>query len=75
MSLFFTITAACMIAIIAAEMMMWRLFRIRIAGLLFPRDIDASLLQFFTLPRLRFAALFHTLFLLVAVVVLFWLTW
>lgn len=63
------------ILIVVVEGCLWLLFRQRVQGLSFPRELDASFFRFFTLGRLRAIAIGHTLFLLGAVIALFLLLW
>ncbi|MDO8649470.1 MAG: hypothetical protein Q7R81_06860 [Candidatus Peregrinibacteria bacterium] len=51
--------------VIAMELVLWKLFRRKIAGLLFPLEADQSFFRFFTLNRLRAIAVVHTIVLLV----------
>lgn len=57
------------------EWLAWHIFEQKIAGLLFPRASDASLLRFFSLPRMRAVAASHMLLLCVIyslVIVFLW---
>lgn len=53
------------IAIVAVEYLLWSIFRKRIEGLVLPRSSDSSALHFFSIGRVGFCALFHTIVLLV----------
>ncbi len=61
--------------IVIVEGFLWKLFRKRIQGICFPREMDASFFRFFTLGRLRAIAISHTLFLLGTVNALYLLLW
>jgi hypothetical protein len=54
------------ILILAVEFFLWKLFCGKIVGVMFPHETDRSSLSFFTMGRLRFLALTHTIFLLVS---------
>jgi len=54
--------------ILGIEGMLWSLFKKKIAGLMFPHESDASSLSFFTLGRLRWCAVVHSLFLIACTV-------
>lgn len=47
--------------ILVAEALLWAFFRRKITGILFPHRSDVSRLRFFTLNRLRFLVLLHTI--------------
>lgn len=53
--------------IVAVELILWRIFRNKIAGVLFPHDADQSALPLFTMARLEACAVLHAIFLLVCV--------
>lgn len=59
--LVFLVIAALLILI---EWILWRLFKAKIGGMLFPHETDHSALSFFTIGRLRLCAIAHTIFLL-----------
>ena len=59
--LFFLISG---VIIVIVEWMLWRLFKTKIEGMIFPHETDQSSLSFFTLGRLRACAFVHTCFLL-----------
>ena len=46
--------------ILIGEVVLWILFRRKVAGLVFPHEYDASFFRFFTLPRLGLLAFMHT---------------
>ncbi len=52
------------VLVLATELLLWRLFRRRVHGFIFPREIDISPFRFFTLLRLRICVLVHAAFLL-----------
>lgn len=64
-----------LVVILLAEWTLWRLFRQRIAGLLFPRDVDTSSMRFFSLVRLRLCAIIHGLFLALVLFLSFLFLW
>lgn len=47
-------------AVLASELLLWLLFRRKIIGLLFSRTNDVSIFRFFTIARIRFIALMHS---------------
>ena len=63
------------VLILLCEFTLWRLFRRRVEGYLFPREIDISPLRFFTLMRLRICVLLHTVFLLAVLASTLWFAW
>lgn len=71
----FIIAIGVSMVIVCIELLLWRLFRTRIEGLILPRSADSSALQFFTMGRARLCALLHTIGLLVlcnGALFLFW---
>jgi hypothetical protein len=56
--------AALALILVLLEWVMWRTFRNKIAGVLFPHEADHSSLSFFTMGRIRVCAIVHTVFLL-----------
>ncbi len=52
------------VTIAFVEVVLWMVFRHKIEGLCFPRELDQSIFRFFTLTRLRLIAILHTLFLI-----------
>lgn len=61
--------------ILVTELILWKLFRSHIEGLVFPRDTDTSSLHFFTITRLRVCALAHTIFLMTMVLLALFFFW
>lgn len=54
--------------LILMELLLWVLFRRRIAGLVFPHEFDESFFRFFTLRRMEIVAVAHLFFLCAAYV-------
>lgn len=50
--------------ILVCEITLWMLFRHKCRGIMFPKEMDESFFGFFTLHRMGFVALMHTIFLL-----------
>lgn len=63
------------IIIVLMEGTLWWIFRSKITGLVFPREMDASLFRFFSITRLRLFAALHAIFLIGASVLLLALFW
>lgn len=63
------------IVIVLLEFILWTLFRRKIVGLEFPREVDASVFHFFSGRRMRTLALIHTIILLVTVPFFIALLW
>jgi len=63
------------IAILAVEILLWRLFRSRIEGLVLPRSSDSSSLHFFTIGRVGTCAFVHTMTLLIFCNVVLFFFW
>lgn len=75
MSTFLVALGICCLAAIGMEVLLWRMCRARLAGLLFPRSADFSSLHFFSLGRLRALALLHLAFCLGILVLTYSLLW
>lgn len=75
MNIRFLLLALMIGGIVAAEILLWTLFRAKAVPLSFPHEKDASSLRFFTFARLRFLAAAHTIFLLGIVTVIFLFAW
>lgn len=50
--------------IFICEIILWMLFRHKCRGIIFPKEMDESFFRSFTLHRMGFFALIHTVFLL-----------
>jgi hypothetical protein len=61
--------------ILALEWTMWRLFRRRLEGLHFPREVDVSSARFFNVHRIFLVSLAHTLLLCLALLLTLLLLW
>ncbi len=61
--------------ILATELFLWRAFRRKVAGLIFPHETDASVFRFFTLRRMHAIAIAHSFLLAATVAVCFFLLW
>ncbi len=75
MNTFTLLLAALGIGIVVAEGILWFLFRMKAAPILFPHETDASSLRFFTPNRLRVLAFLHTLLLSLVIGFSFFLLW
>ena len=51
--------------VIIVELILWKLFQRKIAGLNFPHETDASFFRFFTMNMMRLCALLHAIALIV----------
>ena len=62
-------------AVIGLELLMWVMFRKKLEGLVFPHELDALSLHFFTITRMRVLVLLHSLLLLAVLITSFWTLW
>ena len=63
------------IVILAVEILLWRLFRARIEGLILPRSSDSSSLHFFSIARVGGCAFIHTVVLILFCNIVLFLFW
>ncbi len=70
-----TVLISGFIIVLFSEFVLWRLFRRRVNGFLFSREIDISHFRFFTLLRLRLCAVLHAVLLLVILLCSLWFVW
>lgn len=63
------------IAILAVEMLLWRLFWRKIYDMFFPPSMDTSSIHFFSLQWIRGIVIVHALMLMVSTLFPLWLLW
>ncbi len=68
------ITAAIVITVFC-EGILWWLFQKKMKPLSFPHELDTSYFRFFSMPKLRSAAIIHTLFVTLCIVLCCWYLW
>ena len=61
--------------VLLVEISFWLLFRRKTVGIQFSHELDTSFFRFFTLTRVRFLVILHTVFILVVLLSSLLLLW
>ena len=60
---------------VAAELLLWIVFRRKVSNITFPHHVDESYFRFFSIMRIRIIAILHTAFLLAFIILTAILLW
>lgn len=60
---------------VLCEVILWEIFRRKIAPLSFPHELDTSYFRFFSTARLRLVAVVHTIFVGVCLAIMSFYLW
>ena len=74
METFITLTVSATV-IIVCELVLWMLFMRKVEPLVFPHELDASHLRFFSIGRLRIIAITHAIVMFICAFLFYLFLW